>query len=105
MFTLQVQIRQQGDYVSLHHDLMVGFGAWEFDPMDLENPFPNGEGSVHLWQGVDDYLSPVILQRYIAQRLPWIEYHELAGMGHTLPMAEGVSDQIVKALLLGKNES
>ncbi|KAI4364194.1 hypothetical protein MLD38_020321 [Melastoma candidum] len=94
------QVRQQGDYVSLHRDMMVGFGTWEFDPMDLENPFPNGEGSVHLWQGDDDLLVPVTLQRYIAQRLPWIKYHELPGTGHLIPMAEGMSDKIVKALLL-----
>ncbi|KAI4310522.1 hypothetical protein MLD38_035495 [Melastoma candidum] len=91
---------KQGDYVSLHHDLMVGFGAWEFDPMDLENPFPNGEGSVHLWQGDDDYLSPEV-HRATAS----VDRVSRAGWNGALPMAEGVSDQIVKALLLGKNES
>ncbi|GKU98364.1 hypothetical protein SLEP1_g11377 [Rubroshorea leprosula] len=35
-----VQVRQQGEYESLHCDIIVGFGNWEFDPMSLENPFP-----------------------------------------------------------------
>ncbi|KAK6944027.1 Alpha/beta hydrolase fold-1 [Dillenia turbinata] len=93
------QVRQQGEFESLHRDLMIGFGTWEFDPMDLENPFPNNEGSVHLWHGDEDGLVPVLLQRYIAQRLPWIHYHEIAGAGHLFPYAEGMVDAIVKSLL------
>ncbi|XP_070035841.1 uncharacterized protein [Nicotiana tomentosiformis] len=99
--TLQSQIRQQGEYESLHRDLMISFGAWEFDPMDIENPFPNNEGSVHLWQGDEDKLSPVILQRYIAQQLPWIKYHEIPGSGHLVPMLDGMGVKIIKALLTG----
>lgn len=93
---------QQGVYESHHRDLMIGFGKWEFDPTDLENPFPNNEGSVHLWQGDDDKLVPVTLQRYIAQQKPWIHYHELPGAGHAFPLAEGMGDKIVKALVLGE---
>ncbi|KAE8668427.1 germin-like protein subfamily 3 member 2-like [Hibiscus syriacus] len=94
--------RQQGEYESLHRDLMIGFGTWEFSPMDLENPFPNNEGSVHLWNGDEDLLVPVSLQRYIAQQLPWIHYHELRGAGHMFPHASGMSDNIVNALLVGE---
>ncbi|KAK9985797.1 hypothetical protein SO802_030748 [Lithocarpus litseifolius] len=68
------QVTQQGEFESLHRDLNVGFGAWEFSPMDLENPFPNDEGSVHLWHGDEDLIVPVTLQRYIAQWLPWIHH-------------------------------
>ena len=46
---------------------MVGFGNWEFSPIDLENPFPNNEGSVHLWQGDDDRIVAIPLQRFIAK--------------------------------------
>lgn len=81
--------------------MMVGFGTWEFDPIDLKNPFPNNEGSVHLWHGDEDRLVPVILQRYIVQRLPWIRYHELQGAGHMFPLADGMSDTIVKTVLTG----
>ncbi|KAJ1419541.1 Alpha/Beta hydrolase fold [Sesbania bispinosa] len=93
------QVRQQGEYESIHRDLIVGFGNWEYSPLDLENPFPNNEGSVHIWQGDQDLLVPVTLQRYIAQNLPWIHYHELPGAGHLFPVADGMSDTIIKSLL------
>ncbi|TYI32840.1 hypothetical protein ES332_A04G090600v1 [Gossypium tomentosum] len=92
-------VRQQGEYESLHRDLMIGFGTWEFSPMDLDNPFPNNEGSVYMWHGDEDKIVPVILQRYIAQQLPWIHYYELPGAGHMFPHAPGMSDNIVKVLV------
>ncbi|XP_007027719.2 PREDICTED: uncharacterized protein LOC18598224 [Theobroma cacao] len=98
-------VRQQGEYESLHRDLNIGFGTWEFSPMDLDNPFPNNEGSVHLWHGDEDRLVPVTLQRYIVQQLPWIHYHELPGAGHMFPHADGMSNNIVKALLVGEKET
>jgi pimeloyl-ACP methyl ester carboxylesterase len=98
---LQAQVKQQGELESIHRDLMVGFGSWKFSPVDLENPFPNNEGSVHVWQGDDDKLVPVMLQRYITKKLSWIQYHELPGAGHLFPLAVGMSEAITKALLLG----
>ncbi|PNX67360.1 alpha/beta fold hydrolase, partial [Trifolium pratense] len=74
-------------------------GSWEYTPLDLQNPFPNNEGSVHLWQGDDDLLVPVTLQRYIARNLPWIHYHELTGSGHIFPHGDGMSEAIIKSLL------
>lgn len=98
----QAQVRQQGEYVSIHCDTNNGFGTWEFSPTELKNPFPNNEGSVHLWHGVEDLIVPVTLQRNIAQQLPWIKYHELPGVGHLFPHADGMSDDIIKALLIGE---
>ncbi|RDX78212.1 hypothetical protein CR513_41539, partial [Mucuna pruriens] len=86
------QVRQQGDYETVHRDLIIGFGNWEYSPLDLDNPFPNNEGSVHLWQGDEDLMVPVTLQRYIAQNLPWIQYHELQGSGHLFAYADALSD-------------
>lgn len=97
----RTQIRQHGEYVSIFSDMNVAFGGFTFDPMDLENPFNNDEGTVHLWQGDEDKLVKVPLQRYIAEKLPWIQYHELAGAGHVFPYADGMSDAIVKSLVLG----
>ena len=102
MWFPQAQVRQQGEFESLHRDMIVGFGAWEFSPLDLENPFPNNEGSVHLWHGDEDWIVPVMLQRYIALQLPWIHYHELPGAGHLFPHADGMSDTIIRALLTGE---
>ncbi|MQM21645.1 hypothetical protein Taro_054689 [Colocasia esculenta] len=98
------QILQQGVHESLHRDMIIGFGRWEFDPMELDNPFPGGEGSVHLWQGDEDGLVLVELQRYIVKKLPWIRYHELRGSGHMFPLADGMFDTIVKVLLVGEGE-
>lgn len=97
---MQGEALQQGVFESIHRDMMVGFGSWEFDPMDLENPFPEGGGSFHLWQGDEDRLVPVILQRYISKTLPWIQYHELPGSGHLFPLADGMTEAILKVLLL-----
>ncbi|XP_057424637.1 uncharacterized protein LOC130718157 [Lotus japonicus] len=91
--------KQQGEFESLHRDINIGFGSWEYSPLDLENPFPTNEGSVHLWQGDEDLLVPVTLQRHIAQNLPWIQYHELPGSGHMFCLGDGTSDIIIKSLL------
>ncbi|KAL5568593.1 hypothetical protein UlMin_025168 [Ulmus minor] len=98
----KVQAAQQGVFESFHQDMMVGFGSWEFSPMDLENPFPNNEGSVHLWQGDEDRLVPIMLQRYIVSKLPWIQFHELPGHGHVFPVDEGMGEAILKEFLVGK---
>lgn len=99
---VQHQVKQQGEFESLHRDMRIGFGTWEFDPMDLKNPFPNNEGSVHLWQGDDDRLVPVTLQRYIANKLSWIHYHELQGAGHLFPLAKGKNEAMMKEFLTGE---
>ncbi|XP_042494357.1 putative aminoacrylate hydrolase RutD isoform X2 [Macadamia integrifolia] len=96
------QVRQQGEFDCVFRDLNFGFGNWEFDPMKLENPFRDDEGSVHLWQGDEDRLVPVTLQRYVAGKLPWIHYHELPGSGHMFSCIDSINDAIVKALLLGE---
>ncbi|WOL00840.1 hypothetical protein Cni_G09553 [Canna indica] len=97
------QIKQQGVYETLHRDMIVGFGHWEFSPLELDNLFPNNEGSVHLWHGAEDRIVPVMLSRYITQKLPWIHYHELPNAGHLFPYSEGMGDIIVKSLLLSNS--
>ncbi|KAG9160873.1 hypothetical protein Leryth_008677 [Lithospermum erythrorhizon] len=92
---------QQGEPESLYRDLIVGFGKWEFDPMNLKNPFVDNEGSVHLWQGDEDGLVPVLLQHYIAKKLPWIQYHEVPNAGHLFPHVDSARDAILKTLLIG----
>ncbi|KAG1369675.1 hypothetical protein COCNU_15G000410 [Cocos nucifera] len=96
---------QQGVHESLHRDLMVAFGKWEFDPMNISNPFPHNEGSVHIWQGYKDRLCRVELQRYVSKKLPWIRYHEEPNGGHMFMLLDGYSDKIVKELLLGEKPS
>ena len=69
--------------------------------MEIKNPFPNNEGSVHLWQGDEDRLVPVELQRYIVGKLPWIHYHEFSGAGHLFAYNDGMSEAVLKAMLTG----
>ncbi|XP_059627556.1 uncharacterized protein LOC132270386 isoform X2 [Cornus florida] len=94
------KIRQQGEHESLYRDLMVGFGSWEFDPMELKSPFPNNEGSVQLWQGCLDTLVPSQMQRYVAKKLPWIRYYEVPDGGHLIVHDNGLCETMFKALLL-----
>ncbi|CAN4096100.1 unnamed protein product [Withania somnifera] len=103
MLLHEAYVTQQGEFESLHRDLIIGFGKPEFDPMDMENPFPNNEGNVHLWHGDDDGLVPVELQSFIAKKLPWIKYREVQGGGHIFPYGDYiVRDDIWKTFLNGK---
>lgn len=103
LFCLQEYVTQQGEFESFHRELMIGFGKCEFDPMDLKNPFADGEGSVHLWHGVEDAIVPVTLQRYIVEKLPWIHYHEIPDAGHLFSFVDGMKEAILKELLAREN--
>ncbi|XP_056690700.1 uncharacterized protein [Spinacia oleracea] len=94
------KVKQQGEFESICRDLMIGFGSWDFSPLNLTNSFGSRKGQVHLWQGNEDTLVPVKLQRYIVQKLPWIQYHEVEGAGHLFPFAEGMAETILRELLL-----
>ncbi|XXG65013.1 hypothetical protein AAC387_Pa05g2821 [Persea americana] len=94
------EIRQQGVFDSVHHDLIIGFGKWEFSPIDLHNPFPKNEGSVHLWHGDEDLIVPIGPMRYIAKKPPWISYQEVPSSSHMFLLADGFRDAIVKELVL-----
>ncbi|MBA0776582.1 hypothetical protein Gotri_011563, partial [Gossypium trilobum] len=95
-------VTEQGEFESLHRDLIVTHGAWEFDPLELGNPFANNDGFVHLWHGDEDKIVPITMNRYIAEQLPWIRYHEVSGGGHFFPLADGMSNAIIKAHLVGE---
>ncbi|KAJ8440523.1 hypothetical protein Cgig2_022964 [Carnegiea gigantea] len=97
----QEKIRQQSVHESLHRDIMVGYGEWEFDPLDLSNPFPNNEGSVHLWQGYEDRIIPFEVNRFISGKLLWIKYHEVPDSGHLVFFDQSKFDSILRALLCG----
>jgi pimeloyl-ACP methyl ester carboxylesterase len=98
---LQEHVRQQGEHDSLHRDMMVGFGKWDWSPVEMENPFASEDVKVHLWHGVEDLYVPVQLSRHISKKLPWVIYHELPTAGHLFPAADGMPDVIVRSLLLG----
>lgn len=94
-------MKQQGVYESLHRDILAGYAKWEFDPLDVSNPFPDNEGSVHIWQGYEDKMIPYQLNRYLSEKLPWIRYHEVPDGGHLMINNSNVCETIIRALLLG----
>ncbi|OIW04031.1 hypothetical protein TanjilG_24142 [Lupinus angustifolius] len=98
--TAQEKITQQGEHESLHRDIVSGFGEWEFSPTDILNPFPNKEGSVHIWQGYEDRIIPYTLNRFISHKLPWIHYHELSDGGHMFIFKKKHLESIITELLL-----
>ncbi|GMH12659.1 hypothetical protein Nepgr_014500 [Nepenthes gracilis] len=93
------KILQQGEYESLHRDTVVSFSKWEFDPMEISNPFPNDEGRVHLWIGQEDGIVSVELQRHIVRKLPWMRCHEVPGGGHLIIHDRTVCEMILKSLV------
>ncbi|KAK7845636.1 hypothetical protein CFP56_009067 [Quercus suber] len=97
----QEKVTQQGVYESLHRDILAGYAKWEFDPLDVSNPFPDNEGSVHIWQGYEDKMIPYQLNRYLSEKLPWIHYHEVPDGGHLMINNSDVCETIIRALLLG----
>jgi hypothetical protein len=56
---------------------------------------------VSIWQGREDRIVQVEIQRHVARKLPWVRYHEHPEAGHLLPDMDGVGDEIVRELLLG----
>jgi hypothetical protein len=47
----------------------------------------------------------VEIQRHVAQKLPWVRYHEHPEAGHALPDMDGVGDKIIWELLLGDGKA
>ncbi|KAL9228575.1 hypothetical protein vseg_004138 [Gypsophila vaccaria] len=96
----QDKTTQQGENESLYRDMKVAFGKWGFDPMEVGSPFQGKQGHVHLWQGYEDRLIPYQLQRFIANKLPWIQYHEVPNGGHLIIHDNVMCEKIFKSLLL-----
>ncbi|KAL5579931.1 hypothetical protein UlMin_012373 [Ulmus minor] len=97
----QEKMTQQGVYESLHRDILAGYAKWDFDPVHITNPFPNDEGSVHIWQGFQDGIIPFELNRYISEKQPWIHYHEVSDGGHMFIWDESSCEAVLKEILLG----
>ncbi|KAL9228576.1 hypothetical protein vseg_004139 [Gypsophila vaccaria] len=94
------KLEKRSVFDNLRQDILVGFSKWEFDPLKLNNPFPNNEASVHLFVGFEDKVVPIELQRYVIGRLPWIKPHEIPHGGHLIVYDSEVCESVLRALLL-----
>lgn len=79
--------------------MLAAYGKWEFDPIDLTNPFTDNKGSVHMWQGSADRVIPIEFNHFIAKKLPWIQYHEIPNAGHLLVHEAESFEAIIRSLL------
>lgn len=84
-------------------DFIVAYDKWDFEPLDLSDPYPEKDSTVHIWQGHEDKVVPFQLQRYISGKLPWIRYHEVPDGGHLLVYDPAVCEAILRSLLLGED--
>ncbi|XVF19722.1 hypothetical protein REPUB_Repub11eG0135400 [Reevesia pubescens] len=94
------RLRERCVFDNLLSEFLVCYGDWDFEPMELNNPFPQNESYVHIWQGYEDKIVPFELQRCISRKLPWIQYHEVPDGGHLLVHYNGLSEAILRAMLL-----
>ncbi|KAJ4724807.1 alpha/beta-Hydrolases superfamily protein [Melia azedarach] len=99
----QDKLRERTVFDTLRDDFLAGFDEWDFDPMELSNPFPQNESSVHIWQGYEDKVVPFQLQRFIWRKLSWIKYHEVPDGGHLIVHYDGLCESVLKALLVGED--
>ncbi|KAG6417286.1 hypothetical protein SASPL_119440 [Salvia splendens] len=99
----QNKVRDRTVFDSLRRDFVVAFGKWDFDPLELCNPYPQRESTVHIWQGHEDKVVPVQLQRHVSGKLPWIRYHEVPDGGHLLVYDSDVCEAILRSLVLGED--
>ncbi|KAI4383742.1 hypothetical protein MLD38_009546 [Melastoma candidum] len=93
------KVTQQGVYPSIHQDFITAYSRWGFGPLELENPFQNHEGSVHIWQGYEDKIIPYEVNRYIADKLPWIRYHEVPDGGHLFMYERDFCVRLIRSLV------
>ncbi|KAL9235436.1 hypothetical protein vseg_010194 [Gypsophila vaccaria] len=96
----QKKTTQQGEYESLHRDMIVGYRNWEFSPLDLNNPLEGKNKGVHIWQGYKDKIIPYEINSYISKQLEWINYHEVSEGGHLFILEQNMCDSVIRALVL-----
>ncbi|CAL1380208.1 unnamed protein product [Linum trigynum] len=95
----QEKVKQQGVHESLYRGILAGYSKWEFDPTDLINPFPNNDGSVHIWQGAEDRIIPREINRYLTENIPWIQYHEVEDAGYLFIYQKEKVETVLRALV------
>ena len=70
------------------------YRKWAFDVSTIERP-------VHIWQGTDDHLVPLPINKRVADAIPGAVWHEVAGAGHFVAIGEAEQIFAVAAADLG----
>ena len=78
----------------LVEDSVLTYRAWPFDVTRIDQP-------VHLWQGTDDHLVPLPVNREVADRMPGAVWHPVEGAGHLVPVTAGDDIFAIAARELG----
>lgn len=65
----------------LVRDARVLYEAWPFDVTAIAR-------AVHFWQGTEDHLVPLAINKVVAERMPSAVWHEVAGAGHFVAIRE-----------------
>ncbi|XP_024391006.1 uncharacterized protein [Physcomitrium patens] len=82
MFRDSIESAKQ-DGFGMAQDLQLLTGDWGFGLSDVQRVY---HGPLHIWQGDQDWLVPISLQRLIKKRIPdLVHLHELLGEGHLSP--------------------
>ncbi|HEX2283729.1 MAG TPA: alpha/beta hydrolase [Mycobacterium sp.] len=66
-------------------DAELLYRSWAFDVGAIERP-------VHMWQGTDDLLVPLAINKQVADRMPGAAWHSVEGAGHFV--AIGSADDV-----------
>jgi len=62
-------------------DSVLLYRSWQFDVTKIER-------RVHIWQGTDDRLVPLPINKQVADRTPGAVWHEVEGAGHFVAVGE-----------------
>ena len=75
-------------------DAELLYRRWDFDVTTIERP-------VHIWQGTDDHLVPLPINKRVADEMPGAVWHEVEGAGHFVAVGEADNIFAIAAADLG----
>lgn len=91
--TMSAECFAQGSE-GLVDDAELIYRKWPFDVTKIERP-------VHMWQGTDDHLVPLPINKELSERMPGAIWHPVEGEDHLVVAAEGDNMFAIAAQDLG----
>ena len=77
---MAVECFEQGPQ-ALIDEAELAYRRWDFDVTSIERP-------VHIWQGTDDHLVPLPINKRVADETPGAVWHQVEGAGHLVAVGE-----------------